>query len=256
MIGIDYGDDFPWDRIAPRETVYMVDFSLQPWDDMVRLSEMCRLIWIDHHKSAIDNQHSYPIRCRGRWTVGIGACALVWRWLAEAEQHPDFVDSAPQAVRLLAKYDVWDHSDHKCLPFQYGMRLRNTMPGEPIWDTVLTGPQEAFIDLINEGETVMEYQRQQDAIRAKAMCFETELDGLRCIAANHGLGNSKLFDTVWDPERYDAMLTFNWRKSRWTVSLYSDKPDIDVSLVAKAHGGGGHKGAAGFQCAELPFELR
>lgn len=28
---------------------------------------------------------------------------------------------------------------------------------------------------------------------------------------------------------------------------------IDVSVIAKAHGGGGHKGAAGFICDNLPF---
>ena len=52
------------------------------------------------------------------------------------------------------------------------------------------------------------------------------------------------------------MLTFGWRKGQWAVSLYSSNADIDVSKIAKAKGGGGHKGAAGFQCKTLPFELR
>jgi nanoRNase/pAp phosphatase (c-di-AMP/oligoRNAs hydrolase) len=67
--------------------------------------------------------------------------------------------------------------------------------------------------------------------------------------------NSQTFDSVWDPEKYDAMLTFGWRRGQWTVSLYSVKQDVDVSEVAVKHGGGGHKGAAGFQCTELPFRL-
>ena len=51
------------------------------------------------------------------------------------------------------------------------------------------------------------------------------------------------------------MLSFIWRKGQWTVSLYSTKSDIDVSIIAKNYGGGGHKGASGFQCKELPFKL-
>jgi nanoRNase/pAp phosphatase (c-di-AMP/oligoRNAs hydrolase) len=38
------------------------------------------------------------------------------------------------------------------------------------------------------------------------------------------------------------------------VSLYSEK--VDVSIIAKNHGGGGHAGAAGFICRDLPFERR
>jgi len=109
--------------------------------------------------------------------------------------------------------------------------------------------------VLRRGRTVLDYQTQQYAIEAKAACFETDLDGLHCIAANRGLANSQLFDSVWDSNRYDAMMTFHWRKGQWNISLYSDKDDVDVSLVAKAHGGGGHKEAAGFQCAELPFAL-
>ena len=32
--------------------------------------------------------------------------------------------------------------------------------------------------------------------------------------------------------------------------MYTDKADIDVSQIAVKHGGGGHKGAAGFQPSE------
>ena len=64
-----------------------------------------------------------------------------------------------------------------------------------------------------------------------------------------------LFSSIWNPEKYDAMLTFGYRKGQWTVSLYSDRDDVDVSVIAKNRGGGGHKGASGFQCKELPFEL-
>jgi len=40
----------------------------------------------------------------------------------------------------------------------------------------------------------------------------------------------------------------------WNATLYSTKPDVDCEAIAKSFGGGGHKGAARFQCDELPFE--
>ena len=63
LIGINYGDEFPWEKI-PGNLVIMVDFSLQPFDDMVRLLEMGDIVWIDHHKSAIEdyNNHKFSTK--------------------------------------------------------------------------------------------------------------------------------------------------------------------------------------------------
>lgn len=66
--------------------------------------------------------------------------------------------------------------------------------------------------------------------------------------------NSQIFDSVYDPNKHDGMLTFAWKKGMWTVSMYGTK-GIDLSAIAKKHGGGGHKQACGFQCDELPFDL-
>lgn len=46
-----------------------------------------------------------------------------------------------------------------------------------------------------------------------------------------------------------------WRdKEMFRVSLRS-KGSLDVSAIAKRHGGGGHANAAGFECAKLPFPM-
>ena len=39
MIGIDYGDKIPWKDLEGAH-VYLVDFSLQPWTDMIRLADV------------------------------------------------------------------------------------------------------------------------------------------------------------------------------------------------------------------------
>jgi oligoribonuclease NrnB/cAMP/cGMP phosphodiesterase (DHH superfamily) len=247
MIGINYGDPFPWNSIELGEIVFMVDFSLQPFSDMELLNSLCSLRWIDHHKTAIDARDVSAERdsFHGVQEVGLGACALVWRTVFPGVR-------MPYGVQLLAEYDVWKHDDANCLPFQHGMRLEDTLPGSSVWSRVFGGN---LADIILRGETVLEYERKQSESYAKSCAFETEFMGLRCLAMNRMLTNSKAFDSVVDPDRHDAMLTFGFRKGRWTCSLYSAREDVDVSAVALQLGGGGHKGAAGFQCRELPFEL-
>ena len=52
------------------------------------------------------------------------------------------------------------------------------------------------------------------------------------------------------------MITFSTNGKQWRVSLYQDgRPDVDCSVIAKKYGGGGHKGAAGFECVTLPFKI-
>lgn len=246
--GIDYGDKFSYDGLIPDEKIFMVDFSLQPYDEMVELNAFFDLTWIDHHKSAIEEHKKRPLRTANTsLEVGKAACELTWQLLFGNT-------TPPSVVTLLGRYDVWDHRDSMVLPFQYGMRLRAVNPEEDMnfWKKVFTVfPDEILL----EGQTILDYINQDNSKYAQACAFETILDGLHCIAVNRQLTNSQTFDSVWDSNKYGAMLTFGWRKGQWHISLYSDRKDIDVSIIAKAHGGGGHKGAAGFQCNELPFIL-
>jgi oligoribonuclease NrnB/cAMP/cGMP phosphodiesterase (DHH superfamily) len=266
MRPINYGDEFPWDEVKGHRVI-MVDFSLQPFTLMEDLLFGCQeLIWIDHHISAIKEHLLSKISINGVRNAQKAACELTWKYFFP-------YDRTPKAVYLLGRYDVWDHSDPDTLPFQYGMRLRDLEPSknsndvkltgkDPIgcmefWKNLFTGHEPFdFIKLvqlvINDGRLALIYQTKQNKIIANSSCFETELDGLKLIAANVGLNNSKLFDSVWDPNKYAAMASFHYRKGNWTISLYSDRDDVDVSEICKARGGGGHKGAAGFQCSELP----
>lgn len=257
LIGINYGDVFPWDSIKQGERIYMVDFSLQPFEDMCRLANISDLIWIDHHKTAIEEAKKSGRYFRGLHRVGLGACALVWEWFTEHEGCDAFQGMpVPEPVRLLAEYDVWDHSDEECLPFQYGMRERNTEPSAKLWRILfrcMSYNGKTYQNIVYAGSVILKYEKRQNATHANVLCFETQIDGYRVIAANRGLGNSSLFDSVWDPDRHDIMCLFVWSKDHWKISLYSYKEDIDVSAVAKKRGGGGHKGAAGFQCSDIEW---
>ncbi len=251
MIGIDYGDPFPWERIAQGEQVVMVDFSLQPFADMVRLADLADLVWIDHHQTAIEAEEAADgFVCNGFRIIGRAGCELAWEYF-----FPD--ERMPYAVTMLGRYDVWDHTFPQVLPFQYGCRMERTDPADPetieLWDRLLNGDVAMAAHILDRGAVILEYIAADNRKYAQACAFETDIDGLRCIAINRMLTNSQLFESVWNPARHDAMLAFGFRGGRWHVSLYTTKPDVDVSAVASRHGGGGHRGAAGFTCDVLPF---
>ena len=250
-IGINYGQEFPWDTIRKADVVYMVDFSL-PMADMERLNNTCQLVWIDHHISAINAYKKSGIKIKGMSSVGIGACALVWDYC-----YPYSI--MPEAVQLLAEYDVWDHENPKTVPFQYGMRLEKALPGVDVWSDLLVkrdpfttpGPVE---DICENGKIVLEYENQSNEMYMKAS-FDVFFEGMKFITANKLYTNSQVFDSVWDNKKYHAMLTFGWVGDCWRCSMYTDREGVDVSKIAVKHGGGGHKQAAGFTCDYLPFDI-
>lgn len=70
--------------------------------------------------------------------------------------------------------------------------------------------------------------------------------------AVHG---SQSFDAVYNPEKHDMMIAITVNKNKkYDISLYSTKKNVDVSLIAKKYGGGGHSGAAGASCDSISFK--
>ncbi len=253
MIGINYGDSFPWHLLTDvKETVWMVDFSLQPFDLMFKLARSCKLHWIDHHKSAYEEAIKSNFEC-DLWFVDCenSACELVWEYVVDTH--------LPNSVYLLGRHDVFDHSDPRTLPFQYGMRmLKDTKPDNfVLWKSLLEPAvgNPKVNDIIEKGQVILDYITTENEKYAKSCSFETIFEGYNCIAVNKALANSMIFDSVYDDKKHDLMIIFGFRKGKWTVSLYTKREHIDVSEIAKRHNGGGHKKAGGFQCKELPFHL-
>lgn len=245
MIGINYGEEFPWDDISPKEEIWMVDFCLQPFSEMMKLRLSCcrLLVWIDHHETAIEEKGESFFY--GNQQIGLGACEITWKYV--------FNLPVPRAVRLLSMYDVWDHSDPDTLPFQYGFRLNfDTRPeNQELWSGFFYDDAQLVGETIEEGKIILQYEKRQNEKFCRAYSFEGDFHGLRAIIANKGFSNSMLFDSVYDPQKHDLMISFcRLPLQKWTVSLYSTT--VDVGEIAKKYGGGGHKGSAGFQCDVLP----
>lgn len=251
-ISMAYGKPFPIERVEQGERVFIVDFSIDPLEMLALLAVTEDVVWIDHHKTAIDKYADFPRQLKGIRRDGTAGCVLAWEYC-----FPN--DPLPRAIMLVGDRDVWAWQFGKeTADFCAGAHMENTHPHSDFWQMMLApaGDARSFSLLtmkrvIENGDVVNRYRAKFYADMVKSIGFEADLDGHRCFCMNAARVDSKAFgDAI---KEYDFVSSFYFDGKQYTVSLYSEK--IDVSEIAKAHGGGGHSGASGYQCAEIPYEL-
>jgi hypothetical protein len=254
LIGYDYGQPLP--SLPKGEPIIMVDISFDT-DSMVQTAKDSgwQLTWIDHHISAINNYKEFigegESFCVAVLENDIAACEGTWKYLFPKE-------SIPLGVALLGKYDTWRNQDilswnQQILPFQFGMKALCNSP-ETFPEQILTTTRnsEQFVHKITDGgRLIISYQNQINESQCRLNSFEFEFEGLKVICLNGGGFNSDVFKSVYDPNKHDIMMPFQFNGKFWTISLYTTKDEIDCSVLAKNKGGGGHKKAAGFQVKDI-----
>lgn len=278
LIGWNHGDPkIP----APDGQFYILDLSPECLVDGVG-DAFERCIWIDHHKSSIEK---YNPLIAGYRIDGVAACRLAWQWFAQSISYAAklyrwdvfpvkqaFIDrkvTEPYAVQLAGEFDIWDKRNPDAEALQMGLRsqkltaqtwerLLNSEVPEALRGTGMevTESENICRHLINQGACLQYAKTAENKEIITAAGFDLEFEGLKFIACNHARYNSFLFTAGLKPE-HDACLGFAWRAGKWTVSLYHapGKEHHDLSKIAVKHGGGGHRGACGFVCKTLPFEL-
>ncbi len=263
LLGYDYREPFDVKaNIEKDERVIMADVSM-PMDVMEQIAERSGIFcWIDHHPSAhrdfLMSFYDYRIHEDGGYSVldgdmkyiyeeGKSACELCWEFISD--------EPIPEPILLLGKYDTWrengtDAWNDVILPFQYGMRVEGFNPeslSNWIFNDYANNPTR-LREMVGLGSAILKYQKQQDE-RLMQKSFDARLNipaeqgVIRCLVCN-GAHNSTAFENKWDEEKHDAMVGISFDGKMWGISLRTTK-DIDLSVIAKSFGGGGHKQAAG-----------
>jgi len=253
MYKMNYGYDVPWNLIKRAQKVYMVDFGLQPFSDMIKLKEIVgedNFIWIDHHKTAIEDMKKSGQSFQGIQRVGDAGCELTWEWFTADKIYP-------RGIQLIGRYDVWDLDFHEdVLIYQTGIRFKDPNADDRLfWKKIIEEDEDLYDEIIRIGDICYDYQTQLNESYCKSHSFDLYFENHRFLAANAMNINSQLFDSKFNHRDYDAVLTFGFTNGKWTISMYTDKKNVDVGSIAKKYGGGGHMGASGFQQSILPFEL-
>lgn len=81
--------------------------------------------------------------------------------------------------------------------------------------------------------------------------FTITLSGYKVAMLNKQRFNPINFGIDYHKDGYDAFLCFHYANKKWNFSLYNDNGKVDVSVICKEFGGGGHAGAAGFVVESL-----
>lgn len=270
---IDYGIDFPFEKIHENEIVYIVDYSI-PTEQMDKLLEITpNVIWIDHHKSAIEKYANYDKEIAGLRYDGIAGCMLTYIYFflmtdsrtgeVINEFDPTFAETAPMFTKLVADYDIWAFKyGNNTRKFEKGITLYPREPEDRIWFDLLTEESVLKSDdngfhiyprlnaIYNQGETIIEYRKSLMKDYCDKKGFETTLNGYKCYAVNMALMGTDDF-VIPNVDDYDLLVSFSFDGKVWSYSLRSEK--IDCAELAAKYGGGGHKGAAGCSSEKLIF---
>jgi len=258
FISLDYRTSFPLNTIEDDEDVYVVDYSVHPAIMERILEKTQNVTWIDHHKTAIEKYSDFSNlnHIRGVRHDGVAACMLTYCYLRHmticgtGEIKPFelwMTEDATMFTKLIADWDV--------MTLKYGNRTKqfitafNAGDFDPDGKDWLDCPSLPTEKMIEAGKHMIEF-RDGWAKDYLSLGFLTYFQGYKCFALNLGRCNSEYFKSL-QLGTYDIYIAFVFDGVQYSVSMYSKV--VDVSEIAKKYGGGGHTGAAGFVCTNLPF---
>ena len=249
FIPCQYGNDAP---DVTGKDVLMVDFSFKK-DDMEALaSKARRIIVLDHHKTAeaelsdflsLDSVGPFEKRYADRLQSGVGVhfdmeksgCRLAWEYCFGSERMPEWFAAVEDR-------DLWRFNLTGTKEICIAIR---SMPRDfELWD-MFTAER-----LANEGVTIRRYVDMIVSNIADT-AFEEEIGGYKVPAAS--CSYDFVSETAHEllkrnPEAPFAACIVRSHNGV-TYSLRSMDDRADVSEIAKANGGGGHRNAAGFRVA-------
>lgn len=257
-IGWDYGNPVPKLDWKSFNRIYLLDISIQELLEDADLKPS--LIWIDHHKTAIEKYDPTITGCR---IDGVAACRLSWQWcrwerklintLPNKGQYRSRTVEEPELIRLAGEYDVWDLRDPDAFLLQLGLRslssIDYSMLVEHEFSSLIGVKSESMMHAIINGRNIQRYLDQESEKEVATYSHDVTWKGYTFLAMNAGKGSLQFKSGV--KPHHDGLLS--WRcinGKQASVSLYgvSHKPDIDFSLLAQEMGGGGHRQACGFRC--------
>lgn len=257
---INYGEDFPWDEVTREDQIWMVDFSMQPIDEMVTLAEEAPdMIWIDHHESALNEAKGKDKinKLKGIRRNGDAACKLCWEYCFPEKYEPGIVN-------VISDFDVWNDEDEEyweevVMPVKYALEMCEMDPENYYdkWNILIKDIDEPVKFLVDAGKYVKKYKETQDKKIVNSNGRVGTFSGYKALIINMPGQNSTLFDSHSEKENVEILVTYSEKDiGEWSVGLYEPSKDAKVHCgeLAKKLGkegpfgsGGGHKGAAGFQ---------
>ena len=263
-VASNYGRDLPHMDVAGKDLL-IADFSLKPEVCKEIAERGGRIVMLDHHKTAqdalsglhsvvrptIDNIERCFARMSGTWREKVlvefdmtrSGARMLWDFAFPGEL-------VPALICAVEDRDLWlfNRADTKLV----SMYLRSLDRDFTQWDAAVRLYEENNDQFLVEANAIKRFYDQ----RIKAIC---ETAGIQHFYGHDGVPVTYTcpYDFVSDtchtllamhPEAPFAVAVIR-NQEGVTYSLRSDDARVDVSEIAKANGGGGHRNAAGFRVA-------
>ncbi len=208
-------------------------------------------IWIDHHRLK-DAEIEEEIKgITGIRDHNNSACVLVWKY---------FNKGAPEFVKYVEDMDLgkWELPNGK--EFFAGLKDGNcNFTKEVVTDTFnlidFDNFEEKKEEIIKKGKVIREHQRdhvQKISRSGKIVNFE----GYKTFIINTIFHGSIISEFLWEmPEYKDIDIVLVYHKTQkvdlYRISMRSYKETVDLSVLAKKFGGGGHPRASGLSIKDI-----
>jgi len=237
-----FGDEFEYHpgiygKEPPDTTgkeVVMVDFSYK-LEVIESIIEKCdTLLILDHHKTAEADLRELIAtgRIQGEFDMDRSGAMMAWQYF-----HPD--TKPPKLIEHIQDRDLWQFK----IPCTktISMALRSYDQEFSVWDELMNKSAE----LAGEGVAIERYHRKQIEF-TKSCAWMGVIDGHEVPIVN--CPPSMASEVAGELSEGHPFAAVFWQSdSSRTYSLRSRDKGLDVSEIAKRHGGGGHRNAAGFK---------
>lgn len=238
LVKVNYGDEWKVEDIK-NKLVIVVDFSFPDMSELRRHSKL--LCWCDHHQSAKDKNPKLwnSDAIDGLREINKAGCELTWEWFFPHEEIPD-------AIKLIADRDLWKFEYSGTEAFNERLYDITNDPEDSIWFVLLTPNNKLayFIrQIVQDGQILLEAKSRRIK-QAFDKGHDKTFNGYRCRIMNATSDISEVGHYAVE-QGYDIGVVWRRVENDISVSLRSEGA-VDVSIIAKSFGGGGHKNAAGF----------
>ena len=221
-----------------RCSIFMLDvsFSREMMDQVAKEHD---LVVLDHHKSAAANLAGADY---AHFDMAKSGAGLAWDYFV------GHCGPVSQLVQYVQDRDLWNWAlqNSQEVNAVIGSYAKTLDTWAALSDALEYN--EGFWKIVAEGRAILRFQ----AIQVDRACLGArpcDLDGIRGVAVNSGLFQSEIGHKLLAdyPEAQFAAIWFEDSDGSWKFSLRGRKGGVDVSELARKHGGGGHAAAAGYE---------
>jgi len=238
-IPVKHDEEPPSEVFENGKTIYMLDFFSYPEETIKKILETSKkLIVIDHHISV---KELLPLADEHIFDNEESGASLSWKYF-----FPD--EKIPNLVKYVMKGDLWKFESHSTKAVLATISVEDFE--FEIWDRMSEDLEndEVRNQYVESGK-LLNKKMMKEVDKAVKDAVWIEFDGHKCLAVNSLFHTSMIGHILF---KKSGTFGFVWslRGDKIIVSLRSEEGGVDVSKLAKKHGGGGHKYAAGFSFKE------